>query len=98
MYQIPGQQVSFRVDETERNDLNGLAEELQSEKGKKFSNPKHIVFAMFSKITELENEKTELENKVKSLESINNDLLAEGLKNDNQEGGLLDDLKEKFAE
>lgn len=50
MYQITGNQASFRVTDIERDLINDVAEEIQEESGNSFTNVKQLFFAMIKKL------------------------------------------------
>lgn len=55
-YQFTGTQVSFRVNNEERNELNQLATELQDENNVQFNNAKDLTFAIIDKLKQARNE------------------------------------------
>lgn len=61
MYQIPGKAINVRLTEDERTQLNEFAEFWQAAEGTKFTNPKQVVFALLSHISDLEEKVKELE-------------------------------------
>lgn len=77
MYQITGAQVSFRISEKERDQLNEFCNHRQEMENTVFTNAKQVVLSLLSYCKQLENERdnsennvdfTEYENKIADLE------------------------------
>lgn len=56
MYQITGNTVSFRVNDSERQQLNDIAITLQTNENQTFTNGKQLVFALLSHCNQLQTE------------------------------------------
>lgn len=55
MYQIKGQQVSFRVTDFERDELNQVAKTLQTKNEVEYSNGKDLTFGILTELKRLQN-------------------------------------------
>lgn len=74
MYQITGQQISFRVNEEERNELNEFAKNWQTDENTVFSNGKQVVFALLAHCKQLESKLETLENIPLTSENTNENI------------------------
>lgn len=69
MYQIASNSATIKLNDAEKAIFNATAENLQTIGNTVFTNSKQIVFALISRISELETSKIELENQINDLET-----------------------------
>lgn len=69
MYTITGDQVSFRLNAQEKEEINQLAISMQTDENEVFSNSKNIVFALITRLKASESELKALEIKLKAVEN-----------------------------
>lgn len=81
MYQIKGQQVSFRVTDFERDELNQVAKTLQTKNEVEYSNGKDLTFGILSEMKKLQTaEPKTVEVEVEVEKEVTVEVLPEALK------------------
>lgn len=81
MYKIKGQQVSFRVTDFERDELNQVAETLQTKNEVEYSNGKDLTFGILAEMKKLQTaEPKTIEVEVEVEKEITVEVLPEALK------------------
>lgn len=81
MYQIKGQQVSFRVTDFERDELNQVAETLQTKNEVEYSNGKDLTFGILTEMKKLQTaEPKTVEVEVEVEKEVTVEVLPEALK------------------